>query len=129
MTSEALVDNELEHEENLTQYVNFMLGDELFALHMQEVEEIIRLPTTFSVPLTPSYLIGLSNLRGQILPVLCLRTLLCMDRTSATEATRVIVITIGKTKIGFTVDRVVNVATPDPEMIKPTNTAGCSAPR
>ncbi|WP_239639775.1 chemotaxis protein CheW, partial [Vibrio cholerae] len=65
MTSEALVDNELEHEENLTQYVNFMLGDELFALHMQEVEEIIRLPTTFSVPLTPSYLIGLSNLRGQ----------------------------------------------------------------
>ncbi len=31
MTSEALVDNELEHEENLTQYVNFMLGDELFA--------------------------------------------------------------------------------------------------
>lgn len=91
---------------------------------MQEVEEIIRLPTTFSVPLTPSYLIGLSNLRGQILPVLCLRTLLCMDRASATEATRVIVITIGKTKIGFTVDRVVNVATPDPEMIKPTNTAG-----
>ncbi|ENG9290003.1 chemotaxis protein CheW [Vibrio cholerae] len=124
MTSEALVDNELEHEENLTQYVNFMLGDEFFALHMQEVEEIIRLPTTFSVPLTPSYLIGLSNLRGQILPVLCLRTLLCMDRASATEATRVIVITIGKTKIGFTVDRVVNVATPDPEMIKPTNTAG-----
>lgn len=80
MTSEALVDNELEHEENLTQYVNFMLGDELFALHMQEVEEIIRLPTTFSVPLTPSYLIGLSNLRGQILPVLCLRTLLWGSR-------------------------------------------------
>ncbi|CSA90705.1 purine-binding chemotaxis protein CheW [Vibrio cholerae] len=29
MTSEALVDNELEHEENLTQYVNFMLGERL----------------------------------------------------------------------------------------------------
>lgn len=124
MTSEALVDNELEHEEHLAQYVNFMLGDELFALPMQEVEEIIRLPITFSVPLTPNYLIGLSNLRGQILPVLCLRTLLCMARTSATEATRVIVITIGKTKMGFTVDRVVNVATPEPDMIKPTNTAG-----
>ena len=110
--------------EQLSQYVDFMLADEAFAVRMQSVEEIIRLPATFTVPLTPGYLMGLANLRGQILPVLCLRTLLAMDRTEMTDATRVIVITAGALQIGFTVDRVINVATPEPSAIKETNTAG-----
>ena len=114
----------METEENLTQYVNFVLGDEFFAVPMNEVEEIIRQPLTFSVPLTPDYLTGLSNLRGQILPVLCLRSVLEQDKVELTDATRVIVMNIQNTQVGFTVDRVLNVATPDPSSIKQTNTAG-----
>lgn len=114
----------MENEEQLTQYVNFVLGDEFFAVPMTEVEEIIRQPVTFTVPLTPDYLTGLSNLRGQILPVLCLRSILEQPKAELTDATRVIVMKIAHTHVGFTVDRVLNVATPDPSTIKETNTAG-----
>ncbi len=121
---DVVLETELTDETVLTQYVNFVLADELYAVPMQRVEEIIRLPQTFAVPLTPEYLIGLANLRGQILPILSLRCLLQMERAQTTDATRVVVMKVGQAQVGFTVDKVINVATPDPAAIKETNTAG-----
>jgi purine-binding chemotaxis protein CheW len=114
----------VEQEDVLSQYVNFTLGDETFAVTMNSVEEIIRFPQTFRVPLTPDYLVGLANLRGVVLPVLCLRRMLNLPPAEVTESTRVVVMMFGGVKTGFTVDKVLNVSTPEPSSIKPTNTAG-----
>lgn len=99
-----------ESENALLQYVTFQIADELFGFAMDSVQEIIRLPKTIQVPLTPAALVGLANLRGCVLPVLDLRTLLQLDKTEYNDNTRVIVCSIGKTNtIGLIVDRVLKV--------------------
>ena len=49
------------------QYVTFMAGDEVFAVEMAPVQEIIRVPEVVRVPLSPPTLEGLANLRGKVL--------------------------------------------------------------
>lgn len=61
---------EIEIEDSSNQYVTFNVGDELFGFPMVDVLEIIRLPSTVQVPLTPKALAGLANLRGSVLPIL-----------------------------------------------------------
>ena len=50
------------------QYVTFMAGDEVFAVEMAPVQEIIRVPEVVRVPMAPHTLEGLANLRGHVLP-------------------------------------------------------------
>ena len=51
------------------QFVTFMSGNEVFAVDMAPVQEIIRIPQMVRVPLAPPALEGLSNLRGKVLPI------------------------------------------------------------
>jgi purine-binding chemotaxis protein CheW len=48
------------------QFVTFSVGDEVFAVPMAPVREIIRVPETVRVPLSPPSLEGLANLRGLV---------------------------------------------------------------
>lgn len=91
-----------------TEYVTFYLDREPFAFPLSSVREIIRVPETVAVPLTPPSLLGLANLRGLVLPILDLRGLLGLERTASTDASRVIVVDFG-TQIGLVVDRVERV--------------------
>ncbi len=95
-------------ENEMGQYVTFYIGEECFAFPMESVLEIIRVPKTVEVPLTPSALLGLSNLRGSVLPVLDLRRLLALPDMEYTDATRVVVTDCG-TPVGLVVDRVARV--------------------
>jgi purine-binding chemotaxis protein CheW len=94
-------------------FVTFALGDEAFAFPMARVREIIRLPETVAVPLSPHSLVGLANLRGQVLPVVSLRDLCGYSAVDAGESTRVIVVDCG-VPLGFVVDRVAAVVSVDP---------------
>ena len=102
-TNTDVVDDEVN-----SQYVTFAVGDEAFGFTMQSVREIIRIPNTVDVPLTPSALVGLANLRGAVLPILDLRTILGLPAAEASEAQRVIVTDIG-TPVGLIVDKVLQV--------------------
>ncbi|MDQ7048175.1 MAG: chemotaxis protein CheW [Enterobacterales bacterium] len=95
-------------QENATQYVTFQVGDEHFAFSMEQVAEIVRVPLTVSVPLTPPALVGLANLRGNVLPVLDLRRLLQLESLESDDATRVLVADVGQ-PVGLIVDRVSRV--------------------
>ncbi len=90
------------------QYVTFYVDDECFAFPMQSMREIIRVPKTVAVPLTPAALRGLANLRGTVLPVLDLRCLLNLAETEENDATRVLVTDSGRLS-GLIVDRVARV--------------------
>src|SRR5947209_8331012 len=85
--------------------VVFQLARGSFGLRLGGVGEIIRLPGLTRMPLAPTSLMGLANLRGAVLPVLSLRRLLGLPDALANEATRVIVLD-GDAPVGFVVDQV-----------------------
>lgn len=104
-------------EDVANQYVTFHLNSEAFALPMATVLEIIRVPDTVQVPLTPPSLVGLANLRGSVLPVLDLRSVLALPAIDYNEATRVIVVDAGR-PVGLVVDKVARVLAVDEKQIE-----------
>lgn len=101
------------------QFVTFIVGDEVFAVDMTPVQEIIRVPEVVRVPLAPRTLDGLANLRGKVLPIVSLRRIFGFDERVYDDATRAIVIDQGQ-PLGFVVDRVVSVVGVDPLQIEDT---------
>jgi purine-binding chemotaxis protein CheW len=90
------------------QFVTFLAGDEVFAVDMAPVQEIIRVPQVVRVPLAPPTLEGLANLRGKVLPIVSLRRLFGFGDREYDDATRAVVIDYGQ-PLGFVVDRVASV--------------------
>jgi purine-binding chemotaxis protein CheW len=96
-------------DEGSEQLVTFRLAGEELALPIKSVQEIIKLPEITQVPNTPSYLDGIGNLRGGILPVVNLRKRLGLPNKESDDATRVVVINSGGITTGFVVDSVCEV--------------------
>lgn len=99
------------------QFVTFIAGDEVFAVDMTPVQEIIRVPDVVRVPLAPHTLEGLANLRGKVLPIISLRRIFGFADSDYNDATRAIVIDLGQ-PLGFVVDRVASVVGVDPGKIE-----------
>jgi purine-binding chemotaxis protein CheW len=104
-------------ESDLRQFVTFITGDEVFAVDMTPVQEIIRVPEMVRVPLAPASLDGLANLRGKVLPIISLRRIFGLAERAADDATRALVIDLGQ-PLGFVVDRVSSVIGVDPARIE-----------
>ncbi|HYI69224.1 MAG TPA: chemotaxis protein CheW [Skermanella sp.] len=99
------------------QYVIFHVADEMFAVPLSEVQEIIRMPPLVHVPLSPSALEGLANLRGTVLPVIRLRQIFGMDGVEHDDSTRVVILDQGR-PVGLVVDRMANVVTVEADRIE-----------
>jgi purine-binding chemotaxis protein CheW len=93
---------------DVRQFVTFVAGDEVFAVDMAPVQEIIRVPEVVRVPLAPPTLDGLANLRGKVLPIISLRRIFGYPERDYDDATRAVVIDLGQ-PLGFVVDRVASV--------------------
>jgi purine-binding chemotaxis protein CheW len=104
-------------ESDIRQFVTFIISDEVFAVDMAPVQEIIRVPDVVRVPLAPSTLDGLANLRGKVLPIISLRRIFTFAELEHDDATRALVIDIGQ-PLGFVVDRVASVVGVEPEKIE-----------
>ena len=87
-----------------SQLVTFQLGEEEFGFDIMSVQEIIRLPKMARVPKSPSYVDGVANLRGVVLPIVDTRSRFGMPRSEETDRTRVLVIDIDGVKTGLRVD-------------------------
>ncbi len=125
MSQTALIPQDREegsaaHGGDTQQFVTFEVGNEIFAVPMAPVREIIRAPKVVRVPLSPPSLLGLANLRGVVLPVISLRSLFHFDDRPHDDATRALVIDFG-TPAGFVVDRVASVMTVDRSQIEPAD--------
>ncbi|MDO8652206.1 MAG: chemotaxis protein CheW [Undibacterium sp.] len=102
---------------DIRQFVTFIVGNEVFAVDMAPVQEIIRVPEVVRVPLAPPTLDGLANLRGKVLPIISLRRIFGFAESPYDDATRAVVIDQGQ-PLGFVVDRVVSVVGVDPRQIE-----------
>nr|WP_315392722.1 chemotaxis protein CheW [uncultured Duganella sp.] len=101
----------------MRQFVTFVAGDEVFAVDMAPVQEIIRLPEVVRVPLAPATLDGLANLRGKVLPIISLRRLFGFAERAPDDSTRAVVIDVGQ-PLGFVVDRVASVVGVEADQIE-----------
>lgn len=101
------------------QLVTFSLGSEEFGVDIMRVQEIIRIPPITRVPKAPSYIEGVINLRGNVIPVVSLRNRFGMDRVEETDLSRIIVLQVQNKVFGITVDAVTEVLRLDKDAIEP----------
>jgi purine-binding chemotaxis protein CheW len=73
------------------QYMTFKLGDELFAINVSQVREVLEVPQITKVPAAPAYMRGVLNVRGQAIPVVDLHLRFGLPSTPDTVQSRVIV--------------------------------------
>ena len=87
--------------------VGFRISDESFVASREQVREVLMLPETMSrVPGAKSWLLGIANLRGHLLPLVDIKLLLGGGRTSLKRTTRVISVNHREIPAGLVVDEV-----------------------
>lgn len=104
-------DCHMEHakSEQELQLVTFRLASEEYGLPITKVQEINRLVPVTKLPQTPTFLEGIINLRGRIIPVIDLRKRFEMAITDHDDDTRIIIVEIKGQIVGLTVDAVTEV--------------------
>ncbi len=113
-----------------TQYLTFKLDDEVFAVDISQVREVLDFTTVTKVPRTPDFMRGVINLRGNVVPVVDLKLKFDMPKTEKTVNTCIIITEVNvegeKTVIGALSDSVQEVVDLDPENIEPAPKIGAT---
>ena len=111
-----------------TQYLTFKLEDEVFALDISKVREVLDFTTITKVPRTPEFMRGVINLRGSVVPVVDLRLKFGMSKTEKTVNTCIIITEVtvdGDTTIlGTLADSVQEVMNLETDHIEPAPKIG-----
>ena len=94
---------------DLLQLVSFHIGGEEFGLDILRVQEIIRIQALTRVPNSPDFVDGVINLRGKVIPVIALRKRFGLEELAHDKQTRIVVIEVKGTVLGFIVDSVSEV--------------------
>jgi purine-binding chemotaxis protein CheW len=106
----------------MTQYLTFKLNDEVFALDISKVREVLDFTTVTKVPRTPEFMRGVINLRGSVVPVVDLRLKFGMSRTEQTVNTCIIITEVrvdGETTVlGALADSVQEVMDLEPDQVE-----------
>ncbi len=99
--------------EDALQYLTFSLGDEVFAIDIRSVREIIQYNTMTIVPLMPEFVRGVINLRGAVVPVIDLQSRFGRSPAQMGKKTCVIIFDVGpegdRVELGLLVDAVSEV--------------------
>ena len=107
----------------IAQYITFKLGDELFAINVSQVREVLEVTQITKVPTAPDYMRGVVNVRGKAIPVVDLRLRFGLPKNADTVHTRVIVMELDidgeVTVIGGIADSVHEVIELEPSQINP----------
>src|SRR5471032_3000504 len=99
-------------------FLTFRANGQLYALSADKVSEVIRLPDVARVPQAPKGLLGLANLRGDILPVASLRGLLGIEESAAAATSDRAIVLEGTAPVALAVDSVEALVTIDSEKVE-----------
>jgi purine-binding chemotaxis protein CheW len=111
--------NQEKQEKNILQLVGFVVGEEEFAVPILSIQEIIKPIEWTKVPFTPDYVLGVFNLRGNVLPLIDLRKKFHASEAEFDDDTRFIVIKIGEELAGFVIDRLTQALRIEEDSILP----------
>lgn len=101
------------------QVVIFGLAESSYAIDIAAVREIIRPQPITVVPQAPAHIVGVINLRSDVVPVLDLRARCGLPAGGEDRATRIVVVQVGEQSVGLIVDAVSEVTTIPGGMIEP----------
>jgi purine-binding chemotaxis protein CheW len=96
-----------EPKEKSLQFIVFRLDREWYGVEITEVKRVIKVGKITYLPSSPEHIVGIVNLRGNILSVTDLKTIFSLPHDALTEKTRIIVIESGTLETGLLVDEVV----------------------
>jgi purine-binding chemotaxis protein CheW len=96
-------------EEECLDVVEFVLGKERYAFESSYVSEVYPLQDLTPIPCTPAFVLGIVNVRGQLLPVIDLNEFLDLRKREETENARVIVLDADGIRLGVIADSIVGV--------------------
>lgn len=115
---------------NTSEYMKFVLGAMQYAIELPKIREILTYPEMITIlPNVPSYIKGLINLRGEVVPVIDLRIKFKTGDIVNNQNTAVIaVVTKDKRMIGIVVDKVDDVQRLDISALAPVSDIGSSIP-
>lgn len=94
-----------ERNEDIIQLVGFIIGDEEYAIPILNIQEIIKPIDYTRVPSTPDYVLGIFNLRGNVIPLIDLRRKFHINSKNEDTETRYIVMKDGDNIAGFVIDK------------------------
>jgi len=101
------------------QLVVFDLANEQYGVNIGAVESIIKMQSITAVPHAPSFVEGVTNLRGTVLPVIDLRKRFNLPAEKGTKDSRIVVVEIDGAQVGMVVDAVTEVLSVSDEDVEP----------
>ncbi|MBI5444886.1 MAG: chemotaxis protein CheW [Deltaproteobacteria bacterium] len=108
-----------DREDGILQLVTFHVGDEEFGVEILDVREINRMMDITRVPHAPEFVEGVINLRGQVIPVVDLRKRFGLSAGERDKNTRIVVVELGGSVVGFLVDSVSEVLRVSRAVVEP----------
>ncbi len=101
------------------EFLSFRLGQEEYGIEILKVQEISSFQTPTKIANTPTFILGVVNLRGAIVPIIDLRIKFGMPSPAYDGSTVTIVLNLGARVIGVVVDSVSDVISLLPEQLRP----------
>jgi purine-binding chemotaxis protein CheW len=120
------LENGTENETGMVELATFYVGEALCGMDILKVQEINKLMEMTSVPQAPDYVMGILNLRGQIVTIIDLGKKLGLDTTELTESSRNIIVNSKGEYVGLLVSRISDVVDADWDKVEapPANIGG-----
>ena len=105
MSQEAIQEND----DAVSQWVTFHLETETYGIAVTQVKEVLRLTEIAPVPGAPDYVIGIINLRGNVVTVIDTRRRFGLPPTEPDDSSRIVILEVDGQVVGILVDSVAEV--------------------
>lgn len=112
--------SEREGKKHAVRMLSFSLGGENYCVHIRDVKEVVRVNRITRVPNTPEFIIGVMNLRGEIISLVDIAYFLGLAGKELTREARVIVTDVKGKSMGVVVDRIKETLYVEEKSIQPT---------
>jgi len=105
-------------------FVTFSLADETYAIDVLQVQEVLKMTDIAPVPGVPDYILGIINLRGDVVTVIDARRRMSLPYREPDDASRIVIIDAGHQNVGILVDAVAEVVQISPSSVDPAPAVG-----
>lgn len=96
-------------EDPILQWVTFRLDGETYGVNVMQVQEVLRYTEIAPVPGAPEYVLGIINLRGNVVTVIDTRNRFALKQGDVTDSTRIVIVEADEHVVGLLVDSVAEV--------------------
>ncbi|RDV25092.1 chemotaxis protein CheW [Alteromonas aestuariivivens] len=107
--NDKMTSNTVDGNDEILQWVTYRLGEETYGINVMQVQEVLRHTEIAPVPGAPDYVLGIINLRGNVVTVIDTRARFGLPPTETTDNTRIVIIESDEQVVGILVDSVAEV--------------------